>query len=206
MSTHGLPGPAAGRSISDAKIGKVTGEAAPARVDAIDACRAGSFLRPTIELADSDLFSLCHDLDRPVGTILHPTSQTESSSFTLRRRAKVDALNATTHHQLKLLQGHFFLPAARTRVRSPPSFAQCSRESLGLALGYRPIVDVLPPCPYISGTLPDIPEIRQSGSASQSRAFGRVYGSGPGIVVRSRCEHGERNHPKRPRRVVPGSD
>src|SRR6478735_1598054 len=114
MSTHGLPGPAAGRSISDAKIGKVTGEAAPARVDAIDACRAGSFLRPTIELADRDLFSLCHDLDRPVGTILHPTSQTESPSFTLRRRAKVDALNATTHHQLKLLQGHFLLPAART--------------------------------------------------------------------------------------------
>src|SRR6185295_10058459 len=81
-------------SVRNAKIREVAREASPSRVHAVHPGGRGPLLGPAIELADRVLFALRQDLHGSVSAVLHPTRNPEPSRLSLRRRAKVGALNA----------------------------------------------------------------------------------------------------------------
>lgn len=61
---------------------------------------------PAVEFADGGFFAFDQHFHRPIGTILHPTTQTKAAGLALSRGAEKYALDSSSDNQLQLFQCH----------------------------------------------------------------------------------------------------
>ena len=67
---------------------------------AIVSSGARALLCPAVELPDAGFLTLGKYLHRAIATVLYPPADTEAACFALSGRAKINALNSSSDHQL----------------------------------------------------------------------------------------------------------